>query len=103
MTTASTWPADPLVHRYVTENSHAQWPYTRRPDRADQRRTPGSLPRPAAGGAAAGHHQTIPAATAQPDEALERRAGRDARGPGRVRRVVRGPARKPTRQRHGGG
>jgi hypothetical protein len=30
MTTASTRLADPLVHRYVTENSHAQRPYARR-------------------------------------------------------------------------
>ena len=32
------------------------------------------------------------AAATQPDEALERRAGRDVRGPGRVCCVVRSPA-----------
>jgi hypothetical protein len=57
MTTASTWPADPLVHRYVTENSHAERPSTRRSHRADQRRTPGPLSRPAAGASPTGRRQ----------------------------------------------
>ena len=39
---------------------------------------------------------------AKPVEALERRAGRDDRGPGRMRRLVRSLARKSARQRNGG-
>jgi hypothetical protein len=65
MTTASTRPADPLARsasrlkRYVTENSHAQRPYTRRNRGAEQRRTPGSLSRSAADTSTAAHHQTL--------------------------------------------
>src|ERR1700731_2407270 len=96
MTTASTRPADPIGASLRNGENHARWPYARRFRRVEQRRTPGSLPRPAADTSTTAHHQT-PAGTgtAKPDEALERRAGRDVRGPGRVRGMVRGAARKP--------
>ncbi|OIQ77296.1 transposase, mutator family [mine drainage metagenome] len=71
-------------------------------DLKTQRRTSGALSRQKAGASTAASPRTSPTGAAKPVKTLERCLGRDDRGAGRMRRVVRYVARKPARHRHCG-